>query len=72
MNYRIEVSPKAQKEIKALHGYVRAQALQLIRALGEGPRPARAKELRGKPNIYLIWLVGRWRIAYDAMKLTMI
>ena len=46
-------------------GYARAQARQLIRALGDNPRPSRAKELRDKPNIYRIWLAGRWRIAYE-------
>jgi len=65
VNYRVEVPPGVRKEIKALPGHVRAQARQLIRALGENPRPSRAKELRGKPNIYRIWLVGRWRIAYE-------
>lgn len=65
VNYRIEVSPEARQEIRALAGHVRAQARQLIRALGENPRPPRAKELRGKPNIYRIWLAGRWRIAYE-------
>jgi len=48
-----------------LPGYARAQARQLIRALGDNPRPSRAKELRDKPNIYRIWLAGRWRIAYE-------
>lgn len=28
-------------------------------------RPSRAKELRDQPNIYRIWLAGRWRIAYE-------
>ena len=65
MSYRIEVSPEVRREIKALSGYVRAQARKLIQALGENPRPARAKELRDKPNIYRIWLAGRWRIAYE-------
>ena len=65
MSYRVEVPPEVRKEIKALPGHVRAQARQLIRALGENPRPSRAKELRGKPNIYRIWLAGRWRIAYE-------
>jgi mRNA-degrading endonuclease RelE of RelBE toxin-antitoxin system len=64
VSYQIEVSPSAQKEIKALPGYVRTQARQLIRALGEKPRPSRAKQLRDKPNIYRIWLAGNWRIAY--------
>lgn len=65
MSYQIEVSPEAREEIKALPGYVRAQARQLIGALRENPRFARAKELRGKPNIYRAWLAGRWRIAYE-------
>lgn len=65
MSYRVKVSPEAIKEIKALPGHVRAQARQLIRALGNDPRASRAKELRGKPNICRIWLAGRWRIAYE-------
>ncbi len=65
MSYRIEVPPPARKEIKALSGNVRAQARQLIAKLGQNPRPTRAKELRDKPNIYRIWLAGRWRIAYE-------
>ena len=65
MSYRVEVPPEVRKEIKALPGHVRAQARQLIRALGENPHPSRAKELRGKPNIYRIWLAGRWRVAYE-------
>jgi mRNA-degrading endonuclease RelE of RelBE toxin-antitoxin system len=38
--------------------------LQIIRALADTPIPSRAKELRDKPNIYHLWLAGRWRIAY--------
>ncbi|MBN1148996.1 MAG: type II toxin-antitoxin system RelE/ParE family toxin [Anaerolineales bacterium] len=65
MNYQIEVSQQARREILDLPGYVRAQARQLIRELGKDPFPACAKELRGKPNIYRIWLAGNWRIAYE-------
>ena len=65
MSYQIEISPEARKEIRALAGYVRAQARQLLEALAENPRPPRAKELRGKPNIYRIWLAGHWRVAYE-------
>ncbi len=54
MSYQIEAPPEVRQEIKALSGYVRAQARQLIRALGKEPRPSRAKELRDKPNIYRI------------------
>ncbi len=65
VSYRIEVPPNVRREIKALPGYVRTQARQLIRALADDPRPSRAKELRGKPNIYRIWLASYWRIAYE-------
>jgi mRNA-degrading endonuclease RelE of RelBE toxin-antitoxin system len=61
----IDLSTLAKEEIRDLPGYVRAQARQLINELAKNPRPPRAKELRGKPNIYRIWLAGRWRIAYE-------
>ena len=64
MSYRIEISHSARQEIRALPAYVRAQALQLIDELAGNPRPARAKELQDRQNIFRIWLAGRWRIAY--------
>ena len=64
MSYRIELSPDAKREVALLPGHVRAQALQLIEALGQQPRSPKARELRAKPGIYRIWLAGRWRIAY--------
>jgi mRNA interferase RelE/StbE len=64
VSYRIEISPLARQEIRALPTYVRAQALQLIDELGRNPRPERAKELQDRQNIYRIWLAGRWRIVY--------
>lgn len=65
MSYHIDISPSAQREIKSLPGYARAQAFKLIDGLAETPRPARAKELRQKRNIYRIWLATRWRIVYE-------
>jgi mRNA-degrading endonuclease RelE of RelBE toxin-antitoxin system len=64
VSYQIEISPSAHQEIRDLPAYVRAQALQLIDELGRNPRPARAKELQDRQNIYRIWLAGRWRIVY--------
>ncbi|NJN68440.1 MAG: type II toxin-antitoxin system RelE/ParE family toxin [Chloroflexaceae bacterium] len=65
MSYRIETIAEALAELKALPSYVRAQAILLIDYLAVNPRPPRAKELRGKPGIYRIWLAGHWRIAYE-------
>ena len=64
MSYRIDFRRKALSELKALPGHVRAEARRAIRALEKEPRPSRARELRGKPNIYRLWLAGRWRLAY--------
>ena len=64
MNYRIEISPDAQREVRNLPGYVRAQFVELLEILAKNPQPARAKELREKPNIYRIWLATHWRVVY--------
>lgn len=64
MSYQIKIAPAIPAELKALPGYVRAQARRLIDLLSTNPRPSDAQELRNKPGIYRIWLVGRWRIAY--------
>ena len=37
----------------------------MFRLLKDNPKPSRVKELRGKPDIFRIWLAGRWRIAYQ-------
>lgn len=65
MSYRIELSSAARADIRALPGYIRAQALQLIDAMADSPTPSRAKELRGMSRIYRIWLAGRWRVVYE-------
>ena len=65
MIYQIEISPQAQRDMRELSGFVRAQALKIIRSLGENPFPPRSKELRDKPNIYRIWLAKKWRIVYS-------
>jgi mRNA-degrading endonuclease RelE of RelBE toxin-antitoxin system len=64
VSYRTKVLESAQQEIRALPGYVRAQAYRLLDQLQQNPRPPRAKELRDKPGIYRLWLAGRWRIVY--------
>ncbi len=65
MDYDVRISPEAHKEIKALSGYVRSPALDIIQNLSTDPRPSFAKELRDKPSIYRIWLAGKWRIVYQ-------
>jgi addiction module RelE/StbE family toxin len=64
VSYQIEVTTPAKAELQKLTGYVRAQAYQMIDTLASNPRPHKAKELRGKPGFYRIWLAGRWCIVY--------
>lgn len=64
MTYSVELSPEAQKDLKALSGYARSAALAILRDLKADPRPMRSTELRGKPGIYRIWLLRKWRIVY--------
>ena len=59
MSYRTELTPPAKAEIRALPDSLRSQALKLIAALAKEARPPQARELRGKPNIYHIWLAER-------------
>ncbi len=70
MSYRIELIPPARAEIRALCGYLRAQALELVAALGDRPRPPRARELWSRPEIHRIWLAGSWRVAYQVDETT--
>ena len=74
MSYRIELIPPARAEIRALPGHVRHQALELASDLGQEPRPPRAKRLdlppsgvapKARPDLYRIWLAGRWRVSYE-------
>ena len=65
MSYRVDIDPSARKELDQLPAYVRAQGLQMFRRLKDNPRPPRAKELRDRPGVYRVWLVGRWRIVYQ-------
>ncbi len=65
MDYRIDLSPEAQRDFRQLPAHVKAQALQLLRLIGQTPRSSRAKELRDRPGLFRIWLAGRWRIVYS-------
>lgn len=64
MSYRIDFLTSARAELRALPGYVRAEALDRITELGTSPRPPGSKELQGKPAIYRLHIAGRWRILY--------
>lgn len=60
--YRIEISPKAEKQLTNLTKDVSSALRTAILALGENPRPPAAKHLVGMPLYRLRW--RDYRIVY--------
>jgi mRNA interferase RelE/StbE len=70
-NYSVEVKPPARKELEALPNNMLARVIQKIESLGEAPRPAGCKKLKGYKDQWRV-RVGDWRMVYiidDAAKL---
>jgi len=63
MAYRIEVTPRARKDLKALSMRERQRVAQEIDALMENPRPQSCKKLKGREDFYRI-RVGDYRVVY--------
>lgn len=62
--YRIEVTPRARKDLKALPTRERQQVAEQIDALKTDPRPAGCKKLKGREDFYRI-RVGNHRVVYQ-------
>ncbi len=63
MSYRIEVTPRAQKDLKALPVRERHRVAERIDALKTDPRPEGCKKLKGREDFYRI-RVGAYRVVY--------
>ena len=61
--YVVEVKPSARKELEDLSNKVLARAVRKMESLGENPRPAGCKKLKGYRDLWRI-RVGDWRILY--------
>ena len=64
VSYQIRYSDEAKRALATLPGRYRQRARGIIDGLAAQPRPAGAKELRGWPGVYRLWLNG-WRIMYQ-------
>ena len=64
MAYRIELSPRVQRDLKALDGSVRRRIKQRIDALAENPYPSGIKKIEGEDDLYRL-RVGDYRILYQ-------
>jgi mRNA interferase RelE/StbE len=61
--YFVEVKPPARKELEALPDSVLARVIQKITSLGETPRPAGCKKLKGYEDQWRV-RAGDWRVVY--------
>jgi len=60
--YRLELTPRAQRDVDKLGGDDLERVVAAIRGLGEKPRPRGAKKIRG-PHYRI--RVGDWRVIYS-------
>jgi mRNA-degrading endonuclease RelE of RelBE toxin-antitoxin system len=61
---RVRFSDEAKRALVGLPGRYRQRARRTIEGLASQPRPVGAKELRGRPGVYRLYLNG-WRIIYQ-------
>ena len=64
MSYRVELSRKVNKQLKALPVAVRSRIQTKLKALGIQPRPPGVVKLKNSENQYRI-RVGNYRIIYE-------
>jgi mRNA interferase RelE/StbE len=62
--YRLELSPRARRDLKKLPPQVRERLKRPIEALVHTPRPPRAVKLGGEEDTYRI-RVGSYRVLYE-------
>ena len=62
--YRIEVTPRARKDLKALPTREKQRVAKQIDALKTDPRPTGCKKLQGREDFYRI-RAGNYRVVYQ-------
>jgi mRNA interferase RelE/StbE len=64
MPYRVELKPRADKQLRALPRSVQLRVVRALDDLADEPRPQGVKKLAGKDDLYRI-RVGDYRIIYQ-------
>jgi mRNA interferase RelE/StbE len=62
--YRIEFTPRAERDFKSLDGSIRGRIKQRIDSLAENPYPSGIKKIEGEEELYRL-RVGDYRILYQ-------
>ncbi len=64
MSYRIEFTPKAERDFKALDKPIRSRLARRIDVLAKNPFPQGIRKLAGEDDLYRL-RVGNYRIIYQ-------
>lgn len=67
MAYRIEFTPRAERELKALDRSIQTRLARRINSLAENPFPQGIKKLAGEDDLYRL-RVGDYRIIYQVQR----
>ena len=67
MTYRIELTPRAERDFKSLDGSVRGRIARRIESLGKNPYPQGIKKIEGEEELYRL-RVGDYRILYQVKR----
>jgi len=62
-NYTVVLSKKAQKQLDKLSDTIAEPIIKVISDLGEDPRPAGNKKLKGRDGYRI--RIGNYRVIYD-------
>jgi mRNA interferase RelE/StbE len=62
--YRIEFTPRAERDFKSLDGSIRGRIKQRIDSLAENPYPSGIRKIEGEDDLYRL-RVGDYRILYQ-------
>jgi mRNA interferase RelE/StbE len=62
-SYSVELKPPARKELEALPDNVLSRVVRKVESLGQTPRPAGCKKLKGYKDQWRV-RVGDWRVVY--------
>jgi mRNA interferase RelE/StbE len=62
--YRVEFTPRAERDFKALDGSIRGRIARRIDSLADNPYPQGIKKLEGEDELYRL-RVGDYRILYQ-------
>jgi mRNA interferase RelE/StbE len=62
--YRVEFTPRAERDFKSLDGSIRGRIRQRIDGLAQNPYPQGIKKIEGEDELYRL-RVGDYRILYQ-------